>query len=59
MRRYIDKIGNKLKHERFHDQAFAHVRRPRKQATEQHEPHEVRVVRYDEWGKKINETQNA
>jgi hypothetical protein len=55
MRRYIDKIGNKLKHELFKDDVFRHARIPRKPVEYSDAKQQVNVVRYDENGKKVSE----
>jgi hypothetical protein len=64
MRRGIDKIGNQLKHELFKDDVFRHrmpqtTERPASDFAYSDTVHGTRVVRYDENGRKINETQNA
>jgi hypothetical protein len=43
-------IGRKLRYEYFKDDVFRHARVPVEQPVERQE---IRVVRYDEWGKKI------
>ena len=55
MRRAIDKIGNQLKNERFKDDVFRHARTPRKPVEYSDAQQEVRVVRYDENGKKVTD----
>jgi hypothetical protein len=53
MVRTLDKIGNKLKHELCKDDVFRHARTPRKPVEYPDAAQDVRVIRYDEWGKKI------
>lgn len=51
-KRAIDSIGRKLKHELFKDDVFRH-RTPRKPVEYSPAAQDVRVVRYDENGKKV------
>jgi hypothetical protein len=55
MRRYIDKIGNMLRNERFKDDWARHARTPRKPVEYADAQQTPRVLRFDENGRRVEE----